>query len=165
MEYSLLHLNDTSVSNDQGGSNRIKHNVSHTSLASQVIIQIELIGEDFLAILTRMWGRFCMFDNHMPFHTISKLSCHIAQGALKHVLTLWSGDLSNEPIGWCYRELPIVATRWRCYFRLKVMNFRFQVWRIWRPGPTWKIAIWELELDILIDLMDSNVEINWGILL
>ena len=53
MEYSLLHLNDTSVSNDQG-SNRIKHNVSHTSLASQVIIQIELIGEDFLAILTRM---------------------------------------------------------------------------------------------------------------
>ena len=28
-----------------------------------------------------------MFDNHMPFHTISKLSCHIAQGALKHVLT------------------------------------------------------------------------------
>ena len=135
MEYSLLHLNDTSVSNDQG-SNRIKHNVSHTSLASQVIIQIELIGEDFLAILTRMWGRFCMFDNHMPFHTISKLSCHIAQGALKHVLTLWSGDLANEPIGWCYRELPIVATRWRCYFRLKVVNFRFQVWRIWRSGPT-----------------------------
>ena len=137
------HTGSNRIQQDLTGSSRIKHNVSHTSLASQVIIQIELIGEDFLAILTRMWGRFGMFDNHMPFHTISKLSCHIAQGALKHVLTLWSGNLTNEPIGWCYRELPIVATRWRCccssffHFRLKVMDFRFRL-------ITWKIAIWIL---------------------
>ena len=77
------------------------------------IVQIELVCEDFAAILTGMGCSFGVFYNHMSLDAIAMLGGHITQCALKHTLSFRVGDLANKPTrrGCCeLSQTPVVAT-------------------------------------------------------